>query len=152
MKKKIFLFFISLFALISLAIIGTTQPSQKVQASRVNLKPYVIPAKYRGTWHTNRTFDLTFKKWSKDKSRFTLRITKRYIKGTGWGEPNNYPTYKNNGGNLENKLPYTRHVTLVGNTKNGIYFCYPTTDRTYITRNGNTLIIHADDWKRILHR
>ena len=150
MKKRIFLFIISLFALINLAVIGTTQSSQKVQASRVNLKSYVIPAKYRGTWHTNRIFSLAFKKWS--KSKFTLHITKRYIKGAGWGEPNNYPTYKNQGGNLETKLPYTRHVTLVGNTKNGIYFCHPTTDRTYITRNRNKLIIHADDWKRVLHR
>lgn len=154
MKKKIFLFFISLFAFIGLTAFSSTQLNQKVQASyvsRYNLKSYTIPAKYRGTWHTNKSYSLTYKKWSKDKSKFVLRVTKRYIKGSGWGEPNNYPTYKNKG-NLESKLPYTCHITLVGHTKNGIYFCHPTTNRTYISRKGNKLILQADDWKRVLYR
>lgn len=125
MKKKIILL---LGAILCLGVVSSfnVQPAQASFATKHHLKAYVVPKRFRGTWHHK-----------KEK----IKITKRTVDGKLLYK---FPKHR--------VIPYSSKIYLVQKDGKGIVLSVPQADGFSLKRSGKSLIWYAFGTKVKYHR
>lgn len=125
MKRK---FILLLSAILCLGIMSNfnTRPAQASFATRHHLKAYVVPKRFRGTWHHKKE---------------RIKITSRKVNGKLLYK---WPKH--------NTVPYTSKIYLVQKDGKGIVLSVPQSDGFGLKRSGKSLIWYAFGTKVKYHR
>ncbi|TSO26134.1 hypothetical protein [Lactobacillus sp. LL6] len=125
MKKKI-VFLMSLLVILGMGLSLSKQTANASFASKYHLKAYIMPKKYRGTWHHGRN---------------KLKISSRRVNG--------YSLYKFP---QHSVIPYKSKVYLVQKDGTGITLAAPQVDGFGLKRSGKFLIWQAFGSRIKYHR
>lgn len=136
-KKKIVVLALMLFGLFFIGVqtsnkVGLNDTAQ-ASAKKSKLIPYVIPKRFRGTWHAN-------------KGKGYIRFTKRRVSYS-----------KNSHGRLtydikSKNVPAKAHIWLIQKSGKEIVVCIPYGDGMGYRRQGKYLVETGIGYKEYYHR